>query len=308
MNRPKPIFIVLALVLLLGTGCNRITFGYDHADWLLRHWINDYTSFDTEQKEEISADIGDYMRWHRKNALPEYIAFLQDLEVLANRDSALTRADVIHIRSEISRLYKFTATPFIVPSAHVLSTLNSPQIEELRKTLSKQNHEQREEMLSDNRQEELSKRADGYIHFVEGLVGHLSTEQEDNIRRMSTRIPYVTRHYIEHREAMQVKLILLLRNHAGEDKIAALFSQWINSGPAPATPQERQIFEDYDNAMNEMIAGISEMLTPPQKAQLRKTIADHIEDFQHLHNEPVPATAAHAAPADTTHTPPRLRP
>ena len=308
MNRPKPILIVLALVLFLCTGCNRITFGYNHADWLLRHWINDYASFDTEQEHEIRTDVDDYMSWHRKNALPEYIAFLQYLEVLANRDSALKPTDVIHIRSEISRLYKFSVTPLVLPAAHMLSTLNDRQIEELQKTLSKQNQEQREEMLSDNKQEEIFKRSDGYIHFVEGLVGRLSTEQEDKIREMSTRIPFATRHYIEHREAMQVRLILLLRSHAREDKVAALFSQWINSPLAPATPQERHIFEDYDNAMNEMIAGISELLTAPQRAQLRKTIADHIEDFQNLHNEPESGTAAHSEPPDTAHIPPRLRP
>ncbi len=307
MNYPKPIFIVLTLVLFCA-GCNRITFGYDHADWLLRHWINDYTSFDTKQEDEIRADIDDYMRWHRKNALPEYIAFLQDLEILANRDSALTTGDVIHIRSEISRLYKFTASPLIFPAAHVLSTLNDQQIEKLRKTLSQQNQEQRNDLLSDNKKEELSKRADSYIHFVEGLVGHLSAEQEVKIRELSMRIPFVTRHNIERRGTMQVSLILLLRSHAGEDKIAALFSQWINSPPVPATLQEQQIFDDYDNTMNEMIAGISELLTAPQRVQLGKTIADHIEDFQHLHDEPESGSAAHAALPDTAHIPPRWRP
>jgi hypothetical protein len=301
MNRPRPILIVLALVLLLCAGCNRITFGYDHADWLLRHWINDYTSFDTEQKDQIKADVADYMRWHRKVALPEYIAFLQYLEALANRDSALQTADIVHIRSEISRLYKFTMTPFVRPAAHVLSTLDERQIEELRKTLSEQNHEQRDEMLSGNTQEELSRREDGYIHFVESLAGHLSKEQEDKIREMSMRIPFVTGYYIERREAMQVRLILLLRSHAGEDKIAALFEQWIDAPPVPATPQERQAFEAYDKAMNEMIAGISELLTAQQRVQLRKTIADHIDDFQHLHAETGSRNSAHSAPPVTPH-------
>ena len=308
MNHSRPILIALALVLLLCTGCNRITFGYDHADWLLRHWIYDYTTFDAEQKDQIKADITAYMRWHRKIALPEYIAFLQYLEALANQDSALKTSDVIRIRSEISRLYKFTMAPSILPAAHIASTLDERQIEELRKTLSEQNHELRNEMLSDNKPEDLSKRADGYIHFVEGLVGHLSKEQEDKIREMSMRIPFVTGYYVEHREAMQVHLIQLLRSHAGEDKIAALFAQWINTPPVPATPQERQTIESYDEGMNEMIAAISGLLSAPQKIQLHKTIADHIEDFQHLHAETGSANTAHLGPPTAPQQPATVKP
>jgi hypothetical protein len=301
MNRPTPITIVLALLLLTCTGCNRITFGYDHADWLLRHWINDYTTFDAEQKDEINADVAAYMRWHRKHALPEYIAFLQHLETLAERDSPLNLAEIKDTRAEISRLYRFTMKPFIRPAAHLLSTLDDRQIEELRRTLSKQNHEQREEILSGNKREDLVKRADGYVRFVEELAGHLTADQESRIREMSTRIPFVTEYYLEHREAMQVKLILLLRQHAGEDSIAALLSQWVDAPPAPASAHEREDLDAYDTAMNEMIAGISGMLTEQQRIHLRKTIADHIEDFQHLHAETRPHSTAQKTPPIATH-------
>ena len=292
MNCPKPVFIVLALVLLTCTGCSRITFGYNHADWLLRYWINDYTSFNSTQKEEIHNAIDDYLRWHRKNALPEYITFLQELEVLANRDSALTPSDVMHIREEISRLYRITVTPSIRPAAHVLSSLDDKQIQELRKNLAKKNHEQRDEMLSGDLKENLAKRANDHIHFVQELAGHLSDEQEDKIREMSMHIPFVTRNYIEHREAMQVDLILLLRSHASEDSIAALLAQWINTPPTPATATVQQTLESYDSAMDEMTVHVYDLLTPEQKDHLRKKISGYIGDLQKLHAQIVPASAA----------------
>lgn len=291
MNFSRPVSIILALLLLTCTGCSRITFVYNHADWLLRHWIDDYTSFNNQQEEEIHFAVDDYMRWHRKYALPEYIAFLQYLDALANLDTALKDTDVIHIRSEIGRLYKLTMTPPIRPAAHVLSTLDNRQIENLRKTLAEKNHAQRDEMLSGSRTENLVKRADGHVHFVEELAGHLGHEQERAIREMSMRMPFVTGYYIEHREAMQVNLILSLRNHAGEEQIAALFTQWINTPPAPSSAQEQQAIEAYDSALDEMIVRVYELLTADQKEHLRKKIASYIDDLQKLHTQTEPGGA-----------------
>ena len=292
MNFTKPVFIILALVLLICGGCSRVTFGYNHADWILRYWINGYTSFNAQQKEEIHRDIDDYMRWHRQYALPEYTAFLQALGTRVDQDGALNAGEVMHLRSEISRLYRLTITPLNRPAAHVLSTLGSRQIEELRKTLAEQNREQREEALSGSTQENLAKRAERYVHFVEELVGHLSDEQENKIREMSLHIPFITTSYIEQREAKQAGLISLLKSHANEDKIAALFSQWVNTPDAPTSPQEQQAIDTYDNAMNEMITRIFELLTADQKDHLRKKISGYIDDFQKLHSATEAAGAA----------------
>src|SRR5512135_1282532 len=110
-------FIILVLFLLSCGGCSRVTLGYNHGDWLLRYWINDYTSFNAQQKDEIRHDVADYMRWHRQYALPEYIAFLQNVNAVVERNGALAAADVMHTRAEFGRLYKLTMTPFIRPAA-----------------------------------------------------------------------------------------------------------------------------------------------------------------------------------------------
>lgn len=297
MDLPRPVLIIaLALILLGSSGCSRVTFGYNHADWLLRYWINDYTSFDTRQKAEIHLDVDDYLRWHRKVALPEYTAFLQDMDTLAKQDGALSASDVMRSKAELVRLYRLTMTPFIRPAAHILNTLDSRQIAELRDTLAEKNREQREETLSGSEQKNLLKRAEGYIHFVEDLAGHLSGEQEEKIREMSLHIPFATPFYIEQREAKQAGLISLLSNHSGEDKIAAFFSHWLNAAPFLASPQEAQAIETYNSAMNELIARTFNLLTADQKDHLRKKISTYIGDLQKLHAATVSVDAAHASP------------
>jgi hypothetical protein len=282
MNLTKLKILILTLLVLASTGCSMITLGYNHADWILRYWITDYTSFNAQQKDDIQREVDDYLRWHRQNALPEYIVFLQTINALLGRDQALSSGDVIRLRIESKRLYQKTMEPFIHPAAHVLSTLDEPQIDRLSITLTKKNLAEKEEKLFDSTPENLSKRAERHIHFVEQQVGNLSDEQAEKIRELSLRIPFASRAYIEQREAKQAALIALLSNKADEDKLAALFRQWLYTPEASRSPQQQQVIEAYESAMNEMTVHIFELLTTRQKDFLRKKITSYIDDFQQL--------------------------
>ena len=280
MNIHKSSFIILALALLCG-GCSTARFGYDHADWLLRYWINGYTSFNAAQKDKIRLEVEDYMRWHRKHALPQYTAFLQDLNKSVTSD-VLTADDVMRLRAENVRLYKLTVASMIQPAAHLLSALDSKQIAELGDTFAKRNNKQRKKVLRDSEQEMLDARAERHIEFLERLVGNLSNEQEEKITGMSLHIPLATKYYIEQREAKHASLISLLNNQAGEDKIAALFRQWIDMPETSRSPQQQQAIAAYESAMNEMTVQIFELLTTRQKNYLSEKIVSYIDDFQKL--------------------------
>ncbi len=286
MNIHKSLFVILAL--LCCSGCSTVSLGYNYADWLLRYWINGYTSFSSQQKDEIHLEVADYMRWHRRQALPEYNAFLQDLNGLVNQDGVLTAGDITHLRTESARLYQLTLAPMILPAAHLMSTLDSRQIAELADTLAYRNSKQRKHILQGSEQELLEMRAVRHVDLVEKLVGRLSAEQEEKIKAMSLRIPFATRYYIEQREAKQARLIALLNNHAGENKIAALLRQWIDTPEADRSAQQQLAIIAYESTMNDMTVRIFELLTTRQKQHLSKIIVSYIDDFQKLN----PATSS----------------
>jgi hypothetical protein len=174
MNIRKPLFIMLTLVLLCFGGCNKMSLGYNYADWLLRFWINDYTSFNAAQKEQIHLEVDSYMRWHRKNALPGYIAFLQNVKAAVNRSGDLTAGDVMHLRAESIKLYQMTLAPMVRPAAHILGTLDSRQIAGLADTFAERNRIQRKKLLDGNEREILEMRAERHVELVEKLVGSLN--------------------------------------------------------------------------------------------------------------------------------------
>lgn len=285
MNIKSPLFIILAIALLCCGGCSTMRLSYNHADWYLRYKINDYTSFNAQQKEEIHSEVDNYMSWHRKNALPEYIVFLQDINTAIQRNGQLTTEEVARLSGEYNKLYKKTVAPTIRPAAHLLSALNSRQIEKLGKNFTRKNQKQKDETLYGSEQKNLVMRAERNIDFVERLVGRLSGDQKDKIREMSLRTPFVVKYYIEHREHNQAGLIALLNNKAGEDKIAEFLWAWANTPEATRTPQQQQAVQSYEHAMDEMTARIYDLLTDRQKIHLRMEILAFIEDFQHLNAE-----------------------
>ncbi len=285
-------YFVLALILLACGGCSMVTLGYNHADWILRYWVNDYTSFNEQQREEIRHDVDDYLRWHRRYAVPEYIAFLKEVDAMGGRADAVETVDAARLSAELDRLYRLTVTPTVRPAAHILSTLDEAQVEELKETLAKKNRELRDELLSGSEEEMLAKRAKNQIRFVERLMGDLSGEQEDKIRDMSVRVPFATRDYLDQREMKQAVLLYLLQSRAGEDRLAVLFIEWIDEPQSRVSFQEQQKLTAYDSAMNEMVVGIFRMLTTEQKAHLHRKLVNYIDDLQSLHDaaeSPVPA-------------------
>ncbi len=281
----KLLFIIFAIALLFCSGCSTVRLSYNHADWYLRYKINGYTSFNAQQREEIHSEVDIYMRWHRKNALPEYIAYLQDMYGVVQRNGQLKTEEVARLSGEYNKLYKKTIAPTIRPAAHLLSALNNRQIEELGKTLTRKNQKQKDETLYGSEQKNLVMRAERNIDFVEKLVGRLSGNQKEKIREISLRTPFVVKYYIEHREHNQAGLIALLNNKASEDKIAEFLWAWVNTPEATRTPQQQQAIQSYENAMDEMTARIYELLTDRQKTHLSKEILTYIEDFQHLNAE-----------------------
>lgn len=282
MNFTKSLCIVFILIMLGCGGCSTVSLGYNHADWLLRYWITDYTSFNAQQKNEIHLEVDSYLRWHRKNALPEYTTFLQNLNALIYRNELPDAADIMRLRKESRRLYQKTMTPFVAPAARLLNTLDKRQIEELRNTLAKKNRKEEKKTLFAGEKENLTKRAERHIALIEKLAGNLSDVQKEKITQMSRNIPFATKYYIEQREAKQTKLILILNNREGEEKIAALLRQWINAPDASRSPQQQQTIEAYETAMDEMTARIFELMTARQKDHLGKKISSYIDDFQKL--------------------------
>lgn len=284
MNRK--LILVFALLLVSLSGCGIVAIGYNYADAYLRYSINSYTSFNDAQKEIIKSEVNIFMTWHRKNMLPEYVRFLQALQRTAQSGAALKKDDVARYRSEVRALYVKTLQPAIRPAASLLRGIDAAQIQELAKSFAKENKKQKERELSGSLDEQLRKRAERTIDFLETLVGGFTDKQLEKIRDMSHKLPFATGIYIAQREANQARLIELLENNKGDEEIAATLSTWLLAPDANRSPDERSIMHAFENASDEMIVNVYQMLSDRQKKTLLQNIAKYIDTFQELASRP----------------------
>jgi hypothetical protein len=282
MKKTLSIILVFAL---FNCGCSTVGLFYRNADWYLQHKIEDYTTFTSLQKETIRKDISDYMVWHRKVALPEYIIFLQNLNWAAQYDGQLKAEETALLRAQLMNLYRRSLVPAIRPAAQMLSSLDSAQIQELKGSLAKENSKQKKEELDIGHDKYLETRADKTITFLQWLAGSLSVEQEQQVRDMSRHLPVVSPLFIQHREANQATLIRMLNDKAGADKIDAFMSSWILTPEATRTAQQQSVMESFETASDAMIAQILGQFTARQKDHLHDLIASYIKEMQSLSTE-----------------------
>lgn len=283
----KRLILVLAFLWLPLSGCGIISVGYNYADAYLRYSINSYASFDDEQKVIIKKEVDDFMRWHRKDMLPEYVSFLQGLQQTAQSGATLKKEDVARFRSELRTLYVKTLQPTVKPAANLLNGVSAAQIDELATSFAKENKKQKDKELGGSQDEQLRRRAERTIDFMENLVGGFSDRQLDDIREMSHRLPVATGLYIHLREDNQARMLELLRNKRGEDEIAAFLSAWLITPEANRNMDERSMLLAFENASDEMIVSIYEMLTDRQKKTLLRNIVKYIDIFQDLADKPL---------------------
>jgi len=275
----KSLFLLFAFA-LFSYGCSSIRLFYSNADWYLQHRINGYTSFNTRQEKLIRQDVSDYMRWHRKYALPEYIIFLQNLNGAVQYGGHLDSSDIALLRVHLLGLYQKTLAPAVRPAAEILITLDSSQLNELEHNLDEENREQLNQQFDAGHDVYLSKRADKTLDFLEWLAGDLSAEQKRKIAELSRALPVVGDIYIRHRQENQKKLLGLLRAHAGEQKVSAFLGAWIFTPEVTRSTQQQNAIQAFDLASNEMIVQIRDMLTVKQKAHIHKMISSYIDDMR----------------------------
>lgn len=279
----KRLHVVLLLLLTL-SGCSIVAVGYNYAEVYLRYSINSYATFNAAQKERIKKEVDDYMLWHRKMMLPQYVSFLQELQGMVQAGNALNREDVSRLKAEMRKLYVQTLQPTVSPAASVLKGIEPAQIDELVSAFASENNKQKDKQLAGSLHEQMRKRAERTIDFVENLVGGLTDTQQDKFRELSHNLPFATDLYIRLREENQAGLVNMLNNNKSEGEIAAFLSVWLNTPEANRSPEEQKVLMSFESASEEMTISVYAMLSERQRKTLLKNITKYIDTFQQLAN------------------------
>jgi Family of unknown function (DUF6279) len=274
-------WLVFALSLcLIVNGC-AVSFIYRHADWLMLHKLDQYFDLSAEQRKDVSGRIQAILAKHRREALPQYEAFL--LQVHQRLERGLTAEDVEWFYATFDRLRDDLFDRVVLDGGVFLASVNQTQTVTLERAMQKDN-EKAARLASGPAPERLKKRAENTVEVVKDWTGSLTRDQRNQIVSWSYGLPDAQPLFFRYREQRQGELLNLLRHPrtpelATQKLRAALVHQDQN-----APSWYLHAVQEWRNGMKDLAPRIDRTLSASQRRYALDKLQRLIVQVRDLHS------------------------
>lgn len=212
------------LLVLTLSGCSATQLIYNRADILVRWYLDDYVSLDSEQQARFDARLETLLDWHRREELPAYVMLLDDAVIILDEGVPLdgTRAMADRIEEAAIRFQD----PFLELLLSTGQDLTPEQTQQFVDTLISKQEEFEEDRLarSDTEyREDLESRFDKQLSRY---LGSLTAEQTDRIAEGVAEMTRLDRFWLEDRRVWITDLTAILLEDAPRwpDQVRALIA------------------------------------------------------------------------------------
>jgi hypothetical protein len=267
------------LVVVMGiTGC-AMTFGYRHADWLIRWQLDHYLDLNSGQRRDVTARLQPLLLRHRMEALPQYEQFLRDLQQRLRQ--GLTHGDTDWIYASYDRFRADLFERLVPDGGIVLTTVTDKQIGNFAEVVQKE-EQKAARLLQKPASARLDERAKTMLSWAEDWFGPLSAEQVIRIRQWSKALPDTQPVWWQYRRQRHGELLALMRTRQpASEATQALRAMFVTpEQSAPGTYLDT--VKELRLGLTTMLLGIDRMLTPAQRTRAIATLQKVIEEIHVL--------------------------
>lgn len=271
--------VLLAWSLLL-QGC-AVSFVYRHADWLMLHKLDQYFDLTKEQRSDLSDRIQYLLAAHRREALPQYEAFLTQVGQRVER--GITPADVEWFYRSFDQLRDDLFERIVSDGGVFLASVEPKQTVTLERALQKDNRKAAG-LASAPVDERLKQRADRTVEIVKEWTGSLSREQRDRIREWSYRLPDTQPKFFRYRQQRQEELLRLLRQPRTSETAAQELRAALVRQDETAPDWYLQAVRNWRQGIKDLAPRIDRILTPDQRRHAIDKLQGLIAQVRDLHS------------------------
>jgi len=196
---------LLALTL---SGCSATQLIYNRVDILVRWYLDDYVSLDSEQQERFDARLETLLDWHRREELPAYVMLLDDALIILDDGVPLddTRAMADRIEEAAIRFQD----PFLELLLSTGEDLTLEQKQQFVDTLISKQEEFEEDRLARSDAEYREDLESRFDKQLSRYLGSLSAEQTDRIAEGVAEMTRLDRFWLEDRRVWITDLSAIL--------------------------------------------------------------------------------------------------
>jgi hypothetical protein len=274
--------LLLALLLLLNSGCSMVRVGYGHFDSVAAWMVHDYFDLNADQRDLFAQRFERLHSWHRQTQLAEYAQFLGDFQSRAKR--GLRENDMLWLVDGAKQRYARIAVRGAADAADLLATLTPEQIEHLRQQVDKDNRKfMREHRINDSEAERRKVVQQRTLSQLRDWVGPLNDIQETRVIALLKTMPLVDKLRHEDRLRRQREFFALLEIRSGERAVfAQRLRDWLEHWENGRSAEQKRLFDESWRKRAELYAAVDHTLTPAQRTHLTSKLQDYIDDFREL--------------------------
>jgi hypothetical protein len=266
-------------VAVLMAGC-AITFGYRHADWLIRWQVDHYLDLNAGQRRDVTARLEVLLKRHRTEALPRYERFLKDMQERVARGLTNEDLDWLYVSYDHFRADLFER---LAPDGGVvLTSVTDKQIRHFEDILQKEEGKAAR-VLQKPAVARLEDRAQKILSWAEDWLGPLSYEQSGRIRQWSLALPDTQPVWWEYRRKRQQELVTMMRRRPPTVEATQVLRAMFVTSDQSAPPVYLDTVKELRVRLTTMLLGIDRTLTPTQRRKAIATLQKFIDDVHGLH-------------------------
>ena len=191
----------LMCILLTVTSCSSARLGYGFLDNYMLWKINDFVSLTQEQKSFTKAGFKDFHAWHRKEQLPLYAAYMEQLKPTLNNTN-LSGEIIHHETDELQELLDESINYLMPTLVELAFSLSDDQIIELSKSLEKKRKKYTKKYVNVKKDKLYKKRISDLCEYMDPFFGRYTSQQKEWLETWAQNLIDYEERMVEQQESL----------------------------------------------------------------------------------------------------------
>lgn len=271
--------VLVSVLALLTSGC-AVRFVYNQLDWLVPWYLDDYITLEGSQKQLFKSRLDAYLQWHRREQLPLYAEFLDDVADRAKR--GLTPSDIATIQRRTEELAQAMVIQLQPDMIELFAMATDKQVDKLFRKFAEDDARFRKEYLDVSVKQQRRQRAKEAEQYVERWTGSLHKEQRKMIDDWSQSYDLMAEELLETRTAWQQEFRRILDMRQDRPAYEAAFRQLLANPAFGRSETLQRKLDRNEQAVIALYLQLDRSLSPDQRTRMVKKLRSYADDFRHL--------------------------
>jgi hypothetical protein len=300
--RPPTSYLLLGLLTLVLSACSftklaymNAALAYDNATPVLAWLVDDYVDMSGSQKGWVKARLRSAMDWHRRQELPAYRRFVEDL--IQKSADGLSAAEAREAHATIRGFYHRSLTHLVPDIADFLLQLDDEQFARLERKFGDDNRKTVKESTKGSAERRLEGRVDKFLEHIEEFTGTLSGQQRQIVASYVKQMDDLLEERVGERKYRQAEVLALVRAKPPREKAIADLQRLLVDTDSWRRQDFKQKMQERDEKVFEMVGALSASLNAEQRAHVQQRLRSFLRDIGHLTAKVAPTTTASSDPA-----------